>query len=75
MRAYKRLELQLSKSDERSLTRLLRSGEQQVRVVLRSLALLAVVSEATAPGLARRAMERLQEGTKPAGQRTSALTG
>jgi len=54
MRAYKRLELQLSKSDERSLTQLLRSGVQQVRVVLRSLALLQLSHGDTAPGIARR---------------------
>ena len=51
MRAYKRLELQLSKSDERSLTQLLRSGVQQVRVVLRSLALLQLSHGDTAPAI------------------------
>jgi hypothetical protein len=40
MRAYNRLKLGLAKSDERALTQLLRSGVQQVRVVLRSLVLL-----------------------------------
>jgi putative transposase len=54
MRAYKRLELLLSKPDERSLVQLLRSGVQQVRVVLRSLALLQLSSGDTAPVIARR---------------------
>lgn len=54
MRAYNRLEVQLSKSDERSLKRLLRSGVQQVRVVLRSLVLLQLAHGDTAPGIARR---------------------
>src|SRR5215831_13469589 len=40
MRAYNRLNLRLAKPDERVLTGLLRSGVQQVRVVLRALALL-----------------------------------
>src|ERR1035437_8263967 len=44
MRAYTRLELRLSKPDERSLAQLLRSGVQQVRVVLRSLVLLQLSS-------------------------------
>ena len=54
MRAYKRLELQLSKPEERSLTQLLRGGVQQVRVILRSLALLQLSQGDTAPGIARR---------------------
>jgi putative transposase len=54
MRDYNRLELQLSKSDERSLTQLLRSGVQQVRVVLRSLALLQLSHGDTAPKIAQR---------------------
>ena len=52
MRAYNRLKLGLSKSDERALTQLLRSGVQQVRVVLRSLVLLQLSSGDTAPGIA-----------------------
>jgi transposase len=54
MRDYNRLELQLSKSDERSLAQLLRSGVQQVRVVLRSLALLQLSHGDTAPKIAQR---------------------
>ena len=54
MRDYNRLELQLSKPDERSLTLLLRSGVQQVRVVLRSLALLQLSSGESSPAVARR---------------------
>jgi transposase len=53
MRAYKRLEVKLPKSDERSLVQLLRSGVQQVRVVLRSLALLQLSGGDSAPVIAR----------------------
>jgi transposase len=54
MRAYNRLEIQLSKPDERSLIQLLRSGVQQVRVVLRALALLQLSSGDSAPSVGRR---------------------
>ena len=54
MRAYKRLEVKLPKSDERSLVQLLRSGVQQVRVVLRSLALLQLSGGDVAPAIAQR---------------------
>src|SRR5471030_2040758 len=54
MRAYKRLEVKLPRSDERSLVQLLRSGVQQVRVVLRSLALLQLSGGDSAPAIARR---------------------
>jgi putative transposase len=54
MRGYKRLEVKLPKSDERSLVQLLRSGVQQVRVVLRSLALLHLSGGESAPVIARR---------------------
>jgi len=54
MRAYNRLKIQLSKPDERTLVQLLRSGVQQVRVVLRSLALLHLSSGDSAPVVARR---------------------
>ena len=54
MRAYTRLELRLSKPDERSLAQLLRSGVQQVRVVLRSLVLLQLSSGDSVPSVARR---------------------
>jgi len=54
MRAYKRLEVKLPKPDERSLVQLLRSGVQQVRVVLRSLALLQLSGGDSAPAIARR---------------------
>jgi transposase len=54
MRAYKRLEVNLPKPDERSLVQLLRSGVQQVRVVLRSLALLQLSGGDSAPVIARR---------------------
>jgi putative transposase len=54
MRAYKRLDLRLSKHDERILAELLRSGVQQVRVVLRSLTLLHLSSGDSVSGIARR---------------------
>jgi putative transposase len=54
MRGYKRLEVKLPKPDERSLVQLLRSGVQQVRVVLRSLALLQLSGGDSAPAIARR---------------------
>jgi transposase len=54
MRAYKRLEVKLPKPDERSLVQLLRSGVQQVRVVLRSLARLQLSGGDSAPVIARR---------------------
>ena len=54
MRAYKRLDLRLSKHDERVLSELLRSGVQQVRVVLRSLALLQLSSGDSVSAIARR---------------------
>ena len=54
MRPYKRLEVKLPKPDERSLVQLLRSGVQQVRVVLRSLALLQLSGGDSAPAIARR---------------------
>ena len=53
MRAYNRLKVKLRKSDEESLARLLRSGVQQVRVVLRSLALLRLSDGESAPKVAR----------------------
>jgi putative transposase len=53
MRTYRRLELRLSKSDVRDLRKLLRSGVQQVRVVLRALALLELSGGQSAPGVAR----------------------
>jgi hypothetical protein len=54
MRAYKRLDLRLSKHDEGVLTELLGSGVQQVRVVLRSLALLQLSSGDPVSAIARR---------------------
>jgi transposase len=54
MRAYKRLEVKLPKPEERCLVQLLRGGVQQVRVVLRSLALLQLSGGDSAPVIARR---------------------
>jgi len=53
MRPYRRLEVRLSKTDERDLRKLLGSGVQQVRVVLRALALLELSSGQSAPAVAR----------------------
>ena len=53
MRGYKRLEVKLPKSDERTLVQLLRSGVQQVRVVLRSLVLLQLSGGESAPVIGR----------------------
>jgi transposase len=54
MRVYKRLDLHLSKRDEGVITELLKSGVQQVRVVLRSLALLQLSSGDSVSAIARR---------------------
>src|ERR1035437_10118658 len=53
MRTYRRLELQLSKADEREVRGLLGGGVQQVRVVLRALALLELSGGESAPTVAR----------------------
>ena len=77
MRAYHRIQVQLSKADEQQLRTLLRGGVQQVRGVLRALALLQLASGQSAPAVARnltlspksvRAIARrfLQGGLEPA---------
>ena len=53
MRAYQRLKLKLRKADEESVTQILGGGVQQVRVVLRSLALLQLSTGESAPQVAR----------------------
>ena len=53
MRGYQRLKIQLSKGDEKRLLELLRGGVQQVRVVVRSLALLQLSRGDSAPTVAR----------------------
>jgi transposase len=53
MRAYQRHELQLTSEHERELRALLRSGVQQVRVVLRALALLQLAAGGSPPVVAR----------------------
>lgn len=53
MRAYQRHELQLSAEHEQELRALLRSGVQQVRVVLRALALLQTAAGGSPPVVAR----------------------
>ena len=53
MRTYHRLRVQLTKQDEKELRVLLRRGIQQVRVVLRALALLQLSAGQTAGGVAK----------------------
>jgi len=53
MRDYNRLQLKLRKSDQESLMEILRSGVQQVRVVLRALALLRLSDGESPPKVAR----------------------
>lgn len=53
MRGCQRLELHLLEADERELRELLRSGVQQVRVVLRALALLQLSEGGSPPVVAR----------------------
>jgi putative transposase len=53
MRGYQRLKFHLTKTEERSLLELLRGGVQQVRVVVRSLALLQLSRGDSAPVVAR----------------------
>jgi hypothetical protein len=53
MRDYNRLQLKLRKSDQEALVQILRSGVQQVRVVLRALALLRLSDGESPPKVAR----------------------
>lgn len=53
MRAYHRVQLQLSGADEQQLRAFLRGGVQQVRAVLRALALLQLAGGQSAPVVAR----------------------
>ena len=53
MRDYHRLQLKLRKPDQQSLGQILRSGVQQVRVVLRALALLRLSDGESPPKVAR----------------------
>ncbi len=53
MRTYRRLRVQLSKPDEKELRGLLQGGIQQVRVVLRALALLQLSAGQTAGSVAK----------------------
>jgi putative transposase len=53
MRTYRRLRVQLSKEDEKELRGLLQGGIQQVRVVLRALALLQLSAGQTAGKVAK----------------------
>src|ERR1700680_2611211 len=56
MRTYRRLRVQLSKEDEKELHGLLQGGIQQVRVVLRALALLQLSAGQTAGRVAKNLM-------------------
>ena len=53
MRAYRRLRVQLTKQDEKELRGLVQGGIQQVRVVLRALALLQLPAGQTAGKVAK----------------------
>jgi transposase len=53
MRSYRRLKIQLTKTEEKKLLELLRGGVQQVRVVVRSLALLQLSRGDSAPAVAQ----------------------
>ena len=53
MRTYRRLRVQLSKQDEKALRALLQGGIQQVRGVLRALALLQLSAGQTAGKVAK----------------------
>jgi transposase len=53
MRDYHRLQLKLRKVDQEALVQILRSGVQQVRVVLRTLALLRLSDGESPPKVAR----------------------
>ena len=53
MRTYRRLRVQLTKQDEKELRGLLQGGIQQVRVVLRALALLQLSVGQTAGRVAK----------------------
>src|ERR1700674_1850701 len=53
MRAYRRLRVQLTKQDEKELRGLVQGGIQQVRVVLRALALLQLSAGQTAGKVAK----------------------
>jgi hypothetical protein len=55
MRTYRRLRVQLSKEDKKELRGLLQGGIQQVRVVLRVLALLQLSAGQTAGRVAKNA--------------------
>ena len=53
MRTYRRLQIQLSRKDEQALRQLLRGGIQQVRVMVRALALLQLASGQSPPQVAQ----------------------
>ncbi len=53
MRTYRRLQIQLPRKDRHALDRLRRGGIQQVRVVLRALALLQLAGGQSPPRVAR----------------------
>src|SRR2546428_11407957 len=53
MRTYRRLQIQLPRKDRHALDKLRRGGIQQVRVVLRALALLQLAGGPSPPRVAR----------------------
>jgi hypothetical protein len=68
MRTYRRLRVQLSKEDEKELRGLLQGGIQQVRVVLRALALLQLSAGQTV-GKAAKNVELTSKAVREIGRR------
>ena len=68
MRSYRRLEVRLAASDELQLRALLRGGVQQVRVVLRALALLRLSGAQSATEVARQ-LELTPKAVREIGRR------
>jgi putative transposase len=68
MRKYRRLQIQLPPNDEQALQQLLRGGIQQVRVLVRALALLQLAGGQSAPQVARN-VGRTAKAVREIGQR------
>jgi putative transposase len=70
VRGYQRLKLHLTKTDEQILLELLQGGVQQVRVVVRALALLQLSRGGSAPTVAR-SLEVTPKTVRDIGKRLS----
>jgi putative transposase len=68
MRTYRRLQIQLPGKDEQALRQLLRGGIQQVRVMVRALALLQLASGQSPPRVAR-SLGRTAKAVREIGRR------